>query len=173
MVTDIVHMHFTSTVLWERESMILFMLYVPSIFFGVMAGVESLRQIFASFEVKSYWLDWSWLLACPSYPVLPSTSAATPGSILGTSSLEPMVVVQEMLAVISWGRHPLSSALPLSRWWSWSLRRRNERRKQFVAVSFLYGNTGISTWQVSVIPRRNWPPHRPDYLQSSLFPSGL
>ncbi len=49
MVTDIVHMHFANTVLWQRESMILFMLYVPSIFFGVMAGVESVRLIFSAF----------------------------------------------------------------------------------------------------------------------------
>ncbi|WP_153059279.1 DUF1361 domain-containing protein, partial [Streptococcus suis] len=50
MVTDIVHMHFANTVLWQRESMILFMLYVPSIFFGVMAGVESVRLIFSAFS---------------------------------------------------------------------------------------------------------------------------
>lgn len=106
MVTDIVHMHFTSTVLWERESMILFMLYVPSIFFGVMAGVESLRQIFASFEVKSYWIR---LLLIAGLSFL-SSFAIHIGRYARLNSWDiftrPMVVVQEMLAVISWAALP-------------------------------------------------------------------
>lgn len=106
MVTDIVHMHFTSTVLWERESMILFMLYVPSIFFGVMAGVESLRQIFASFEVKSYWLR---LVLIAGLSFL-SSFAIHIGRYARLNSWDiftrPMVVVQEMLAVISWAALP-------------------------------------------------------------------
>ena len=106
MVTDIVHMHFTSSVLWERESMILFMLYVPSIFFGVMAGVESLRQIFASFEIKSYWLRlvliaglsflYSFAIHIGRYARLNSWDIFT----------RPMLVIQEMLAVISWAALP-------------------------------------------------------------------
>ena len=106
MVTDIVHMHFTSTVLWERESMILFMLYVPSIFFGVMAGVESLRQIFASFEVKSYWLR---LVLIAGLSFL-SSFAIHIGRYARLNSWDiftrPMVVIQEMLAVISWTALP-------------------------------------------------------------------
>ena len=106
MVTDIVHMHFTSTVLWERESMILFMLYVPSIFFGVMAGVESLRQIFASFEIKSYWLR---LVLIAGLSFL-SSFAIHIGRYARLNSWDiftrPMVVVQEMLAVISWAALP-------------------------------------------------------------------
>ena len=106
MVTDIVHMHFTSTVLWERESMILFMLYVPSIFFGVMAGVESLRQIFASFEIKSYWIR---LLLIAGLSFL-SSFAIHIGRYARLNSWDiftrPMVVVQEMLAVISWAALP-------------------------------------------------------------------
>ena len=106
MVTDIVHMHFTSTVLWERESMILFMLYVPSIFFGVMAGVESLRQIFASFEIKSYWIR-LFLIAGLSFL---SSFAIHIGRYARLNSWDiftrPMVVVQEMLAVISWAALP-------------------------------------------------------------------
>ena len=106
MVTDIVHMHFTSTVLWERESMILFMLYVPSIFFGVMAGVESLRQIFASFEVKSYWIR-LFLIAGLSFL---SSFAIHIGRYARLNSWDiftrPMVVIQEMLAVISWAALP-------------------------------------------------------------------
>ena len=106
MVTDIVHMHFTSTVLWERESMILFMLYVPSIFFGVMAGVESLRQIFASFEIKSYWLR---LVLIAGLSFL-SSFAIHIGRYARLNSWDiftrPMVVIQEMLAVISWAALP-------------------------------------------------------------------
>ena len=106
MVTDIVHMHFTSTVLWERESMILFMLYVPSIFFGVMAGVESLRQIFESFDIKSYWLR-LFLIAGLSFL---SSFAIHIGRYARLNSWDiftrPMVVVQEMLAVISWAALP-------------------------------------------------------------------
>ena len=106
MVTDIVHMHFTSTVLWERESMILFMLYVPSIFFGVMAGVESLRQIFESFDIKSYWLR-LFLIAGLSFL---SSFAIHIGRYARLNSWDiftrPMVVVQKMLAVISWAALP-------------------------------------------------------------------
>ena len=86
--------------------MILFMLYVPSIFFGVMAGVESLRQIFASFEVKSYWLR---LVLIAGLSFL-SSFAIHIGRYARLNSWDiftrPMVVVQEMLAVISWAALP-------------------------------------------------------------------
>lgn len=78
MVTDITHMHFTSTVLWERESMILFMLYVPSILFGVMAGVESLKLIFLHFPSRPTGYAYSYFVRYPSYPVLLSISVAMP-----------------------------------------------------------------------------------------------
>lgn len=56
MLTDIVHMHFTSTVLWEHTSMILFMLYVPSILLGVLSGMLSLRYVFDSLGLKQPYL---------------------------------------------------------------------------------------------------------------------
>lgn len=56
MLTDIVHMHFTSTVLWEHTSMILFMLYVPSILLGVLSGILSLRYVFDSLGLKQPYL---------------------------------------------------------------------------------------------------------------------
>lgn len=56
MLTDIVHMHFTSTVLWERSSMILFMLYVPSILLGVFSGVLSVRYAFDSLLIRQPYL---------------------------------------------------------------------------------------------------------------------
>lgn len=86
--------------------MILFMLYVPSIFFGVMSGVESLRQIFASFEVKSYWLR---LVLIAGLSFL-SSFAIHIGRYARLNSWDiftrPMVVIQEMLAVISWAALP-------------------------------------------------------------------
>ncbi len=117
MVTDIVHMHFANTVLWQRESMILFMLYVPSIFFGVMAGVESVRLIFSAFSIKSYWLK----LFMISGLSLLSSFAIHIGRYARLNSWDiftrPTVVIDEMLAVISWDALPLSSASPLSKLW--------------------------------------------------------
>lgn len=117
MVTDIVHMHFANTVLWQRESMILFMLYVPSIFFGVMAGVESVRLIFSAFSIKSYWLK----LFMISGLSLLSSFAIHIGRYARLNSWDiftrPTVVIDEMLAVISWDAFPLSSASPLSKLW--------------------------------------------------------
>ncbi|HEM3170131.1 DUF1361 domain-containing protein [Streptococcus suis] len=101
MVTDIVHMHFANTVLWQRESMILFMLYVPSIFFGVMAGVESVRLIFSAFSIKSYWLK----LFMISGLSLLSSFAIHIGRYARLNSWDiftrPTVVVNEMIDVIS------------------------------------------------------------------------
>ena len=106
MVTDIVHMHFANTVLWQRESMILFMLYVPSIFFGVMSGVESLRLIFSAFAIKSYWLR---LIIIGGLSFL-SSFAIHIGRYARLNSWDiftrPTVVVNEMIDVISWAALP-------------------------------------------------------------------
>ncbi|WP_105107558.1 DUF1361 domain-containing protein [Streptococcus suis] len=106
MVTDIVHMHFANTVLWQRESMILFMLYVPSIFYGVMTGVESLRLIFSAFSIKSYWLR---LFLIGSLSLLASFAIHI-GRYARLNSWDiftrPSVVVSEMIEVISWAALP-------------------------------------------------------------------
>ena len=106
MVTDIVHKHFANTVLWQRESMILFMLYVPSIFFGVMSGVESLRLIFSAFAIKSYWLR---LFIIGGLSFL-SSFAIHIGRYARLNSWDiftrPTVVVNEMIDVISWEALP-------------------------------------------------------------------
>lgn len=106
MVTDIVHMHFASTVLWQRESMILFMLYVPSIFFGVMAGVESVRLIFEAFKLKSYVLR---LLAIGGLSFI-SSFAIHIGRYARLNSWDiftrPMLVVKEIVEVVSWEALP-------------------------------------------------------------------
>lgn len=106
MVTDIVHMHFASTVLWQRESMILFMLYVPSIFFGVMAGVESVRLIFEAFKLQSYVLR---LLAIGGLSFI-SSFAIHIGRYARLNSWDiftrPMIVVKEIVEVVSWEALP-------------------------------------------------------------------
>lgn len=106
MVTDIVHMHFASTVLWQRESMILFMLYVPSIFFGVMAGVESVRLIFEAFKLKSYVLR---LLAIGGLSFI-SSFAIHIGRYARLNSWDiftlPITVVKEIVEVVSWEALP-------------------------------------------------------------------
>lgn len=106
MVTDIIHMHFANTVLWQRESMILFMLYVPSIFYGVMTGVESLRLIFSAFSIKSYWIRL--FLICGLS--LLSSFAIHIGRYARLNSWDiftrPSLVVSEMIEVISWAALP-------------------------------------------------------------------
>ena len=56
MLTDIVHMNFTSSVLWDKSSLILYMLYVSSILFGVLCGIESVKNIVVTFKVKNYYI---------------------------------------------------------------------------------------------------------------------
>ncbi|HFU4489001.1 TPA: DUF1361 domain-containing protein [Streptococcus suis] len=106
MVTDIVHMHFASTALWQRENMILFMLYVPSIFFGVMAGVESLRLIFKGFSIKSYWFRLTIICGLS----LLSSFAIHIGRYARLNSWDiftrPSLVINELLEVISWEALP-------------------------------------------------------------------
>lgn len=106
MVTDAIHMHFTSTILFQRESMILFMLYVPSIFFGVMAGVESIKLIFSAFSIKSYYLR---LFIFCSLSLL-SSLAIHIGRYARLNSwdifIRPITVVNEMIAAISWTALP-------------------------------------------------------------------
>ncbi|BBA92260.1 DUF1361 domain-containing protein [Streptococcus ruminantium] len=113
MVTDITHMHFTSTVLWERESMILFMLYVPSILFGVMAGVESLKLIFSAFSIKAYWIR---LLIFCTLSLL-SSIAIHIGRYARLNSWDiftrPITVVNEMIAAISWAALPFISGFTI------------------------------------------------------------
>ncbi|MEI4354797.1 DUF1361 domain-containing protein [Streptococcus suis] len=114
MVTDIVHMHFANTVLWQfantvlwqRESMILFMLYVPSIFYGVMTGVESVRLIFSAFSIQSYWFR-LFLIGGLSFL---SSFAIHIGRYARLNSWDiftrPSLVVSEMIEVISWAALP-------------------------------------------------------------------
>lgn len=101
MLTDIAHMHFTSTVLWERSSMILFMLYVPSILLGVMAGILSVRYAFSAMNLKNPYLRLvliGFLSAISSFGIHIGRYARLNSWDLFT---RPMVVVDEILAVVS------------------------------------------------------------------------
>ena len=101
MLTDIVHMHFTSTVLWERSSMILFMLYVPSILLGMMAGILSVRYAFDTMRLKNPYLR----LVLLGILSTVSSFAIHIGRYARLNSWDiftrPMVVVEEILAVVS------------------------------------------------------------------------
>ena len=57
MITDLVHMHWVSDTLWNRESLHLFMAFVPSIFFGVLCGIESWNLISGYLKLR-WWLEY-------------------------------------------------------------------------------------------------------------------
>lgn len=101
MLTDIVHMSFVGSVLWDSSSMRLFMLYISSILFGVMSGAVSLRQIFMSFRVKAYSLRLAIILGLS---VL-SSFAIHIGRYARLNSWDivtrPTIVVKELLNVLS------------------------------------------------------------------------
>lgn len=101
MLTDIVHMHFTSTVLWERGSMILFMIYVPSILLGVFSGILSVRYVFESLGLKNSYLR---LVLIGLLSVVASFGIHI-GRYARLNSwdilLRPMAVLEEILAVVS------------------------------------------------------------------------
>lgn len=78
MLTDIVHMQFTSTVLWNKTSLILYMLYVSSILFGVLCGIESVKNIVLTFKLKNYYLRLLLLVFCHLFQVLLSISDVMP-----------------------------------------------------------------------------------------------
>ncbi|TWS94042.1 MULTISPECIES: DUF1361 domain-containing protein [unclassified Streptococcus] len=106
MLTDIIHMSFAGQALWDRSSMIMFMLYVSSILFGVLSGVLSLQLIFNSLGVKNIYLRYlvignlsflsSFAIHIGRYARLNSWDALT----------NPMTVVNSMVDVVSWSALP-------------------------------------------------------------------
>ena len=56
MLTDIVHMSFTDSVLWDKWSLIRYLLYVSSILFGVLCGIESVNLMTSLLKLKNYFL---------------------------------------------------------------------------------------------------------------------
>ena len=56
MITDIVHMHWVGDTLWNRASLHLFMVFVPSILFGIYCGIESWLILLERFKF-SWWTE--------------------------------------------------------------------------------------------------------------------
>lgn len=106
MLTDIVHMSFAGQALWDRSSMILFMLYVASILFGVLSGVLSLQLIFRSLGVQNIYLRYI-IIANLSFL---SSFAIHIGRYARLNSWDmltnPMTVVNSMVEVVSWSALP-------------------------------------------------------------------
>lgn len=102
MLTDIVHMNFTSSVLWDKSSLILYMLYVSSILFGVLCGIESVKNIVVTFKVKNYYIR-MFFIAILSFV---SSFAIHIGRYARLNSWDiftrPGLVIDEILNVISW-----------------------------------------------------------------------
>ena len=102
MLTDIVHMQFTSTVLWNKTSLILYMLYVSSILFGVLCGIESVKNIVLTFKLKNYYLR---LLFIGVLSFI-SSFAIHIGRYARLNSWDiftrPTTVISEILDVVSW-----------------------------------------------------------------------
>lgn len=102
MVTDIIHMHFASTVLYDRHSMILFMLYVPSIFFGALSGIEGVRVLLKIIPIPNTWLRgifYSFLSFVASLAIHIGRYARLNSWDIFT---RPRLVIDEILAVLTW-----------------------------------------------------------------------
>lgn len=105
-LTELVNLQFTSTALWESNSLLLFMLYVPAILFGIMAGVESLEAIFKSYNIKFYGLR---LLIIGSLSLFASYAIYI-GRYANIRSWDiftrPLAVLNNMVAAMSWDTFP-------------------------------------------------------------------
>ena len=95
-------MQFTSTVLWNKTSLILYMLYVSSILFGVLCGIESVKNIVLTFKLKNYYLR---LLFIGVLSFI-SSFAIHIGRYARLNSWDiftrPKTVISEILDVVSW-----------------------------------------------------------------------
>ncbi|HFU3984494.1 TPA: DUF1361 domain-containing protein [Streptococcus suis] len=105
-LTELVNIQFSSTALWERSSLILFMLYIPSILFGIMAGVESLEAIFKGYNIKFYGLR---LLFISSLSLF-SSYVIYIGRYANIRSwdifIRPVTVFTSMISAVSWETFP-------------------------------------------------------------------
>lgn len=105
-LTELVNIQFSSTALWERSSLLLFMLYIPSILFGIMAGVESLEAIFKGYNIKFYGLR---LLIIGSLSLFASYAIYI-GRYANIRSwdifIRPVTVFSSMISAITWDTFP-------------------------------------------------------------------
>lgn len=102
MLTDIVHMNFTDSVLWNKTSLILYLLYVSSILFGVLCGIESVKNIVVTFKLKNYYIRMFFVIILSFV----SSFAIHIGRYARLNSWDiftrPGLVIDEILNVISW-----------------------------------------------------------------------
>lgn len=105
-LTELVNIQFSSTALWERSSLLLFMLYIPCILFGIMAGVESLEAIFKGYNIKFYGLR---LLIIGSLSLFASYAIYI-GRYANIRSwdifIRPVTVFSSMISAITWDTFP-------------------------------------------------------------------
>lgn len=105
-LTELVNIHFANAALWESSSLLLFMLYIPSILFGIMAGVESLEAIFKGYNINVYGLR---LLIIGSLSLF-SSYAIYIGRYANIRSwdifIRPVTVFTSMLSAVSWETFP-------------------------------------------------------------------
>ncbi|HEL1619109.1 TPA: DUF1361 domain-containing protein [Streptococcus suis] len=105
-LTELVNIQFSSTALWEPSSLLLFMLYIPSILFGIMAGVESLEAIFKGYNIDVYGLR---LLIIGSLSLF-SSYAIYIGRYANIRSwdifIRPVTVFTSMISAVSWETFP-------------------------------------------------------------------
>ncbi|HEM5989121.1 TPA: DUF1361 domain-containing protein [Streptococcus suis] len=106
MVTQLTNLQLASNTLWEQSSLILFMLTIPAILFGIMAGVESLELIFKGYNIRHYSLR---LLVIGTL-ALTSSYAIYVAHFANLHSwdifVQPFIVLNSMLAAISWETFP-------------------------------------------------------------------
>lgn len=106
MLTDIAHMHFTGSILSDRGSMIYYMLYMSSILFGVLCGIESLKVIFITYQLKNYYgrlILISGLSFVSSFAIHIGRYARLNSWDIVT---KPRTVIHEMIEVLSWNAVP-------------------------------------------------------------------
>lgn len=102
MLTDIVHMSFTDSVLWDKWSLIRYLLYVSSILFGVLCGIESVNLMTSLLKLKNYFLRLVFIGGLSFV----SSFAIHIGRYARLNSWDiftrPKLVVDELLSVVSW-----------------------------------------------------------------------
>lgn len=106
MLTDIVHIHFAGSILTDHSSMIYYILYMSSILFGVLCGIESLKVIFVTYQITNYYGRLI-LIGILSFV---SSFAIHIGRYARLNSWDiltkPRIVVHEILEVVSWNALP-------------------------------------------------------------------
>ncbi|HHR7521381.1 TPA: DUF1361 domain-containing protein [Streptococcus agalactiae] len=101
MLTDIIHMHFVGDVLYNKTNLILYILYVSSILFGFLSGIESFSVIMRKFRISNIFLRWG-IIGIVSFV---SSFGIHIGRYARLNSWDiltkPQVVINELLAVPS------------------------------------------------------------------------